>query len=87
MKKPHEQEWRNCGGPCRGRIVNEDDVILADEIEEDALPLMLAAPDMARALLSVFNTAGFSDWLARADPEGTQAADALDALRKAGVVL
>lgn len=51
MTKPWEQEWRDVGGPCGGRIVNDADDVLADEVTDDALPLMLAAPDMARELM------------------------------------
>lgn len=53
MTKPWEQEWKDVGGPCGGRIVNDADEVLADEVAEEALPIMLAAPDMARALMAL----------------------------------
>jgi hypothetical protein len=82
MKKPHEQEWRDVGGPCGGRIVNAEEEVLADEVSEEALPLMLAAPDMARALLAFVDAAdnGLPTDLPRLDH------GAREALRKAGVL-
>lgn len=59
MKKPiHKQEWRDIGGPCGGRIVNEHGDVIADEVEESAGPIVAAAPDMARALLGELDPDG-----------------------------
>lgn len=101
MKKPHEQEWRDVGGPCGGRIVNDADEVLADEVTEEALPLILAAPDMARALMAIRERVSDAGKSQPREKDADQMAaledsfvtiptamlrDAFAALRKAGVL-
>jgi len=83
MTKPWEQEWKDVGGPCGGRVANDADEVLADEVTDEALPLILAAPDMARALIGFIESAKDSD-LRFIAPGPLSLAH--EALKKAGVL-
>jgi hypothetical protein len=51
MTNPHMQGWKDVGGPCGGRIVNAQGDVLADEVDDSALSLMLSVPWLVRGLL------------------------------------
>lgn len=60
--KPHEQEWGHNSSRLHGGYVynaaTRDDVAHVNRDYEDARPLIAAAPDMARALLSELDPDG-----------------------------
>lgn len=62
------------------RLINEATEARGAAFEVEALE------KATQALLAIYKTEGFTEWLASVDPEGEQAANAQDALKKAGLL-